>query len=172
MKGHFRVKPETVNGKRVNSVTMTTHAFKHICMMARTERGAQVRDWFIAAVETPNALEGRPTKIAKIAGCTFDPSEHAARVEAYDEWNSRLADLGPLDAEDKKVLKSSILTFLNPQTMSSTVGENPPPAIEAPPPPPPEAEQKSPWEEGFCDVHKRPFYWHKETRESRWDLPT
>ena len=180
-KGHFHVKSEIVNGHHVKRVTMTTHAFKCLCLMARTDRGAQVRDWFIAAVELPNALEERPTKIAKVAGHAFDPSEHAARVEAYDDFHTRLAELGPLDAEDKKVLKAEIFTMLKPSTMSSTVGETPPSAIEvtpkasdveeAPPPPPPEDEAKSPWQEGFCDVHKRPFYWHKETREARWDLP-
>ena len=170
LKGHFHVRPETVDGRRVNSVTMTTHAFKHLCLMARTDRGTQIRDWFIAAVETSNALEGRPTKIAKVSDHAFDPSEHAARVEAYDDFHSRLVELGPLEAEDKMVLKAEIFKMLKPSTMSSI--KVTPSDVDAPPPPPSEDEPKSPWEEGFCDVNKRPFYWHKETRESRWEMPT
>jgi len=27
------------------------------------------------------------------------------------------------------------------------------------------------WSAWSMHVHKQPFYWHKETRESRWDLP-
>ena len=45
-----------------------------------------VDDWF-AAVETSNALEGRPTKIAKV--------EHAARVEAYDDDSQNWDHLTP-----------------------------------------------------------------------------
>jgi hypothetical protein len=162
LKPEYHRAEETIDGKRTVQVTMTTAAFLYLCLVAKTEQGTMVREWFLGEP----APEPSPKK-AKVHH-DFDEAGYAARAKAFDEFKFGLGELGPLDATDQQLLKDEYIALLRPSSFNSTKASKKTNADEAPPPPPLNVPG---WEEGYCDVHKQPFYWHREKRASQWERP-